>query len=56
MERRARTVLFASICSGTADLNYRNPRVVQEMRDVLIFWLDMGAAGFRVDAVSSKIR
>lgn len=42
--------------AGQPDLNYRNPRVVQEMKDVLIFWLDMGAAGFRVDAVSSKIR
>lgn len=34
------------------DLNYREPRVVQAMKDVLTFWLDQGADGFRVDAVN----
>jgi alpha-glucosidase len=34
------------------DLNYREPRVVQAMKDVLTFWLNKGADGFRVDAVS----
>lgn len=33
------------------DLNYRNPDVVRNMKDVLRFWLDMGVDGFRVDAV-----
>ncbi|XP_046668931.1 maltase 2-like [Homalodisca vitripennis] len=33
------------------DLNYRNPAVVQEMDDVIRFWLDLGVDGFRVDAV-----
>ncbi|KAG5671325.1 hypothetical protein PVAND_001528 [Polypedilum vanderplanki] len=35
------------------DLNYRNPKVVQEMKDVLTYWLDRGVAGFRIDAVPS---
>ncbi|XP_055908359.1 maltase A1-like [Eupeodes corollae] len=34
-----------------ADLNYRNPLVVEEMKRVLRYWLDMGVAGFRIDAV-----
>ncbi|XP_044744087.1 maltase A1-like [Chrysoperla carnea] len=34
------------------DLNYRNPKVVQEMKDILIFWMKKGVAGFRVDAIS----
>lgn len=33
------------------DLNYRNPKVVQAMKEVLIFWMEKGVSGFRVDAV-----
>ena len=34
------------------DLNWRNPDVRNAMYEVLRFWLDRGAAGFRMDAVS----
>jgi maltose alpha-D-glucosyltransferase/alpha-amylase len=33
------------------DLNYDNPRVVEEMIGVIDFWLALGIDGFRVDAV-----
>ncbi len=33
------------------DLNYDNPAVIEEMRQVMKFWLDMGIDGFRADAV-----
>ncbi|KAL1460137.1 hypothetical protein WDU94_012075 [Cyamophila willieti] len=33
------------------DLNYRNPAVVEEMKNVLRFWLDKGVHGFRMDAI-----
>jgi maltose alpha-D-glucosyltransferase/alpha-amylase len=33
------------------DLNYDNPEVVQAMKNVMNFWLDMGIDGFRADAV-----
>ncbi len=32
------------------DLNYRNPEVLRAVEDVVRFWLDRGADGFRVDA------
>ena len=34
------------------DLNWRNPEVRKAMYGVLRFWLDKGASGFRMDAVS----
>lgn len=34
------------------DLNYKNPRVVEEVKDVLRFWLDKGVAGFRCDVIN----
>ncbi|CAH0689934.1 unnamed protein product, partial [Chilo suppressalis] len=37
---------------GQPDLNYRNPDVVEEMKNVIRFWLDKGVAGFRVDAIN----
>uniref|UniRef100_A0A0A9XJB7 alpha-glucosidase n=2 Tax=Lygus hesperus TaxID=30085 RepID=A0A0A9XJB7_LYGHE len=37
------------------DLNYREPRVLREMEDVLKFWLDTGVQGFRMDAVASLV-
>ncbi|EFA80195.1 Alpha amylase family protein [Heterostelium album PN500] len=33
------------------DLNFDNPKVQQEMLDIMKFWLDLGIDGFRVDAV-----
>ncbi len=37
--------------SHQPDLNFDNPKVRQEILDVLKFWMDMGIDGFRADAV-----
>ncbi|HBG08878.1 MAG TPA: glucohydrolase, partial [Firmicutes bacterium] len=33
------------------DLNYRNPKVLEEVKEVLRFWLEKGVAGFRCDVI-----
>jgi maltose alpha-D-glucosyltransferase/alpha-amylase len=37
--------------SHQPDLNYDNPAVREEMWNVMLFWLEVGVDGFRVDAV-----
>ena len=38
------------------DLNWRNPQVVEAMKNVLRFWLERGVDGFRVDAAHHIIK
>ncbi len=38
------------------DLNFRNPEVVAAMHEVLRFWLDRRADGFRVDVIAQMIK
>ena len=38
------------------DLNYRNPKVVAAILDVMRFWLDRGVDGFRVDVVGLMMK
>jgi maltose alpha-D-glucosyltransferase/alpha-amylase len=37
--------------SHQPDLNYDNPKVVEEMLDVVRYWLDLGVDALRVDAI-----
>ncbi len=34
------------------DLNWRNPAVMEEVKDIMRFWLDKGVAGFRCDVIN----
>ncbi len=38
------------------DLDWRNPEVVAAMHDVLRFWLERGADGFRIDAIDRLLK
>lgn len=38
------------------DLNWENPEVRQEFRNIIRYWLDLGAAGFRVDVAHALVK
>jgi maltose alpha-D-glucosyltransferase/alpha-amylase len=46
-----RQFYFHRFFSHQPDLNYRNPRVHDEVREIARFWLAMGVDGFRLDAI-----
>ena len=41
--------LFAK---GQPDLNWENPKLREEIKDILRFWLDLGVDGFRCDVIT----
>ena len=50
-DRKARRYYFHRFYDFQPDLNIDNPAVRDEMRRIIAFWLELGVAGFRVDAV-----
>jgi maltose alpha-D-glucosyltransferase/alpha-amylase len=49
--REVRKYYFHRFYDFEPDLNMDNPRVREEVRRIMGFWLELGVAGFRVDAV-----
>ena len=54
-DRKAREYYFHRFYKHQPDLNMDNPLVRAEARRVMGFWLQLGVAGFRVDAVPFQI-
>src|SRR5579884_93982 len=50
-DAQAHAYFWHRFFSHQPDLNYDNPRVVEEMLKVLRFWLDMGVDALRIDAI-----
>lgn len=44
---------FFQFGSNMPDLNLRNEKVLEHLKEALKYWLDLGIAGFRIDAISS---
>lgn len=42
---------YHKFLSEQPDLNYRNQKVADEMKEVLNFWFDKGVDGFRIDTI-----
>jgi maltose alpha-D-glucosyltransferase / alpha-amylase len=50
-DRRARQYYFHRFYDFQPDLNISNPEVREELQRIIGFWIQLGIAGFRVDAV-----
>ena len=50
-DREARAYFFHRFYNFQPDLNMHNPAVRTEIRRIMGYWLELGVAGFRVDAV-----
>ena len=48
---KAQNFYWHRFYTSQPDLNYDNPAVREEMKNIMRFWLDMGIDGFRADAV-----
>jgi alpha-glucosidase len=55
-ERRDGRYYLHSFYPEQPDLDWRNPEVVAAMQDVLRFWLERGADGYRVDAIDRLLK
>ncbi|HEV7282818.1 MAG TPA: alpha-amylase family protein [Pirellulaceae bacterium] len=49
-DEKAQAYYFHRFYEQQADLNIANPRVREEIRRIMGFWLELGVAGFRIDA------
>ncbi|GII21000.1 alpha-amylase family protein [Planosporangium mesophilum] len=50
-DRTARAWYYHRFYDFQPDLNFRNPAVREEVKKIMAFWLQLGVAGFRMDAV-----
>lgn len=50
-DSKRRQFFFHRFFSHQPDLNYHNPKVHEEVREIARFWLAMGVDGFRLDAI-----
>src|SRR5436190_6232072 len=54
-DRKARAWYYHRFYDFEPDLNFANPRVREEVKRVIGFWLQLGVAGFRIDAAPFMI-
>ncbi len=50
-DRRAQKYYLHRFYEHQPDLNIANPEVLEEIRKIMAFWLELGVSGFRVDAL-----
>ncbi|KAA8702214.1 Alpha-glucosidase [Lactococcus lactis subsp. lactis] len=51
-DEKTKQAYFHVFAKEQPDLNLKNPKVRQEIYDMILWWLDLGIDGFRLDAIS----
>lgn len=51
-DEKTKQAYFHVFAKEQPDLNWKNPKVRQEIYDMIRWWLDLGIDGFRLDAIS----
>ncbi len=51
MIRKPRNIIFTGFMIFSLTLTWENPEVRAEIRRIVGYWIELGIAGFRVDAV-----
>lgn len=52
LDRNTNEYYYHAFAKEQVDLNWSNPRVLEEMKKVLKFWIDLGVYGFRFDVIN----
>lgn len=52
LDRLTNQYYYHKFAIQMADLNWQNPKVIEEVKNVLQYWLDMGVDGFRFDVIN----
>ncbi len=55
-QEEANAYHYSTFYPEQADLNWDEPAIFDEMAAIMDFWLDRGASGFRLDAVSHLVK
>lgn len=55
-DKEADAYYYHTFYAHQPDLNFANPDVRKEVRRIMHFWLRLGVAGFRIDALSHIVR
>ena len=42
-------IIYICFQKKQPDLNFKNPKVIEEFKNIMAFWLEKGIAGFRCD-------
>lgn len=56
LDKKTGQYYYHAFLKEQPDLNWRNPEVQRAMLDVMLFWLDKGVDGFRVDVMWHMIK